>query len=116
VFVSVIVAATTTGEVLSALGMRSHGEIRFRAGTLGRAVALLVRNRFVIGSVAAMAVSFFANLGLLSVSELSFAIPATAATYVLETVLAKYVLKERVNWLRWTGASLVIAGVALVSL
>jgi drug/metabolite transporter (DMT)-like permease len=40
----------------------------------------------------------------------------TAATYVVETVLAKYVLKERVNWLRWAGAAVVLSGVALVSL
>lgn len=116
-FIAVIVAATTVGEVLQAAGMRRHGEIRdFRPGAIGRAVALLARNRFVIGSVIAMAVSFFAYLGLLTISELSFAVPATAITYVLETVLAKYVLKEQVNWLRWAGASLVICGVALVSL
>lgn len=115
--IGIIVAATTVGEVLSAMGMRRHGEIRdFRPGALGRAASLLARNRFVIGSVAAMAVSFFAYMGLLTVSELSFAVPATAITYVLETVLAKYVLKEQVNWLRWAGASLVICGVALVSL
>ena len=48
--------------------------------------------------------------------DLSFAVPATAVTYVLETVLAKYVLKEHVNRLRWAGAGLVICGVALVSL
>ena len=115
--IGIIVAATTVGEVLSAMGMRRHGEIRdFRPGALGRAAALLARNRFVIGSVAAMAVSFFAYMGLLTVSELSFAVPATAVTYVLETVLARYVLKERVNWVRWAGASLVICGVALVSL
>jgi len=114
--IGIIVAATTVGEVLSAMGMRRHGEIRdFRPGALGRAAALLARNRFVLGSVAAMAVSFFAYMGLLTVSELSFAVPATAVTYVLETVLAKYVLKERVNWLRWAGASLVICGVALVA-
>jgi drug/metabolite transporter (DMT)-like permease len=35
---------------------------------------------------------------------------------VIETVLAKYVLKERVNWLRWVGAAIVLCGVALVSL
>jgi len=117
VLIGIIVAATTVGEVLSAMGMRRHGEIRdFRPGALGRAAALLARNRFVIGSVAAMAVSFFAYMGLLTVSELSFAVPATAVTYVLETILAKYVLKERVNWKRWAGASLVICGVALVSL
>jgi drug/metabolite transporter (DMT)-like permease len=116
-FIGIIVAATTAGEVLQAAGMRRHGEIRdFRPGAIRRALALLSRNRFVIGAVVAMAVSFFANLGLLTISELSFAVPATAVTYVMETVLAKYVLKEQVNWLRWAGASLVICGVALVSL
>jgi drug/metabolite transporter (DMT)-like permease len=113
--IGIIVAATTVGEVLAAAGMRQHGEIRFRHGALGRAAALAVRNRFVIGSVLAMAVSFFAYLGLLTVSELSFAVPATAVTYALETVLAKYVLRERVTWLRWAGAALVICGVALVA-
>jgi drug/metabolite transporter (DMT)-like permease len=117
IFIAIIVAATTVGEVMQAAGMRRHGEIRdFRPGAIRRAIALLSRNRFVIGSVVAMAVSFFAYLGLLTIADLSFAVPATAITYVLETVLAKYFLKEHVNWLRWAGASLVICGVALVSL
>jgi drug/metabolite transporter (DMT)-like permease len=116
-YIGVIVAATTAGEVMQAAGMRRHGEIRdFRPGAIGRAMAVLARNRFVIASVAAMAVSFFAYMGLLTIADLSFAVPATAITYVLETVLAKYVLKEQVTWLRWAGASLVICGVALVSL
>jgi len=115
--IGIIVAATSVGEVLQALGMRRHGEIRdFRPGAVGRALRLLARNRFVIGSVAAMAISFFAFMGLLTVSELSFAVPATAITYVLETALAKFVLRERVNWLRWAGAALVVCGVVLVSL
>lgn len=115
--IAVIVGATTVGEVLQALGMRRHGEIRdFRPGALGRAVAGLARNWMVAASVVAMAVSFFAYVGLLTVAELSFAVPATAVTYALETVLAKYVLKEQVSWVRWAGASLVVWGVALVSL
>jgi drug/metabolite transporter (DMT)-like permease len=115
--IGVIVAATTVGEVLGAMGMRRHGEIRdFRPGALGRAVALLARNKFVIGSVLMMAVSFFAYMGLLTVSDLSFAVPVTAVTLVLETVLAKYLLKERVTGLRWLGAGLVICGVTLVAL
>ncbi len=115
--IAVIVAATAVGEVLAAMGMRRHGEIRdFRPGALGRAAALLSRNRYVIGSVIGMAVSFFAYMRLLTLADLSFAVPATAITYVLETVLAKYVLKEHVNWLRWAGAAMVICGVALVSL
>jgi drug/metabolite transporter (DMT)-like permease len=115
--IAIIVSATAAADVLQAIGMRRQGEIRdFRPGALGRVLAALARNRFVIGSVACMAASFFAFMGLLSVSELSFAVPATAITYVLETALARYVLKERVNWLRWAGASLVICGVALISL
>lgn len=117
ILIAIIVGATTIGEVLQAMGMRRHGEIRdFRPGAIGRALALLARNRFVIGSVLMMAVSFFAYMALLTISELSFAVPATAVTYVLETVLAKYLLKERVNGLRWAGAALVVCGVALVSL
>jgi len=117
VLIAIVVMSTTVGEVLEAMGMRHHGEIHdFRPGALGRAAALLARNRFVIGAVAAMAVSFFAYMGLLTVSDLSFAVPATAVTYVLETVLARYVLREHVNRLRWAGALLVVCGVALVSL
>jgi drug/metabolite transporter (DMT)-like permease len=115
--VLVMVGSTTIGEVLQAAGMRRHGEIHdFRPGAIGRAAAVLVRNRFVIGSIAAMAVSFFAFMKLLSMTDLSFAVPVSAVTYAMETVLAKYVLKERVNALRWAGATLVVCGVALVSL
>jgi hypothetical protein len=40
----------------------------------------------------AMAISFFALLSLLSIADLSFAIPATSASYLFETILAKYLL------------------------
>ncbi len=117
ILIALIVTATTVGEVCQALGMRHHGEIRdFRPGAIGRAMGLLAQNQFVIASVFAMAVSFFAYLDLLTLSNLSFAVPATAVTYVLETVLARYVLHEHVDSLRWLGAALVVCGVALVSL
>ncbi|HZT30416.1 MAG TPA: EamA family transporter [Bryobacteraceae bacterium] len=115
--VGVIVAATTVGEVLQAVGMKRHGEIEdFRPGALGKVLGLLARNKLIIASVALMAVSFFAFMKLLTVAELSFAVPATAATYVFETVLAKYLLKEQIGWVRWTGAWLVACGVALLFL
>jgi drug/metabolite transporter (DMT)-like permease len=117
VLIAIMVAATSAGEVMQAMGMRRHGEIRdFRPGAIGHALALLARNRFVIGSMVCMAASFFAFMKLLAATDLSFAVPVSAVTYVLETVLAKYLLKEHVNWLRWAGASLVVCGVALVSL
>jgi drug/metabolite transporter (DMT)-like permease len=115
--VTVIVAATTAGEVLQAKGMRRHGEIRdFRPGALGRLLGPLARNTFILASIAAMALSFFAFLALVSIADLSFAVPATAVTYIFETILAKFLLKERISWGRWGGAFLVACGVALLSM
>ncbi|MGH9657417.1 MAG: EamA family transporter [Bryobacteraceae bacterium] len=115
--VSLVVSATTASEVLRAMGMRRHGEIDdFGPRALGRSLAAVARNRFVLASIALSAIAFFSLLTLLSMADLSFAIPATAASFALETILAKYVLKERVGAARWMGATLVASGVALLSL
>ena len=115
--VAMIVAATSCGELLQTHGMKTHGEIHdFRPGPLGRAFRRVVRNPHVAASVLFMAISFFAFLFLLKIADLSFAVPATAATYVFETVLARYFLKERIGTKRWAGALLVACGVALVAL
>lgn len=114
--VGIIVAATTAGYLCQALGMRRHGEIHeFHPGALGRVLTALARNGWIILSVVAMAISFFAFMSLISVAELSFAVPATALSLVCETILARLVLKERVDWRRWTGAALVACGVALLA-
>jgi uncharacterized membrane protein len=54
-------------------------------------------------------------MALLSIAKLSFAIPATAASYVIETLLAKHLLHEKINRKRWTGALLVTLGVILLA-
>ena len=114
--VAIIVICTTVGEVLQAMGMRAHGEIDdFRPGALGRVIGAIARNRLIVVSVCCMAISFFTFMALLSVADVSFAVPATAASYVLETCLAKFMLKEQISARRWLGASLVACGVALLS-
>jgi drug/metabolite transporter (DMT)-like permease len=112
----IIVLATTAGNVLQSLGMRHYGEIHdFRPGALRRVAAALVHSRYIVASVVTMAISFFAFMALLSIAELSFAVPATAASYILETILAKYLLKEHVGTKRWVGVLLVAAGVGLLT-
>lgn len=114
--VAVIVACTTVGEVLQAKGMRDQGEVDdFHPGALGRVFGAMARNRTIIASVVCMGISFFTFMALLSVADVSFAVPATAASYVLETVLAKLLLRERISSRRWAGALLVACGVALLS-
>jgi len=63
-----------------------------------------------------MAGSFFAFLAVLSWADLSLIIPATSISFVVSTVGAKLILKERISRLRWAGALLVSLGVALISL
>lgn len=115
--VAIIVTATSAGELLQTAGMKRHGEIRdFRPGALRRVFASLARNWFVGASIVLMAISFFAFMKLLSVADLSFSVPATAASYVVETVLAKYLLGEQVSSKRWAGAACVVFGVVLLAL
>jgi drug/metabolite transporter (DMT)-like permease len=64
--------------------------------------------------VACNAVSFFAFMALVQSEPLSFAVPASSASFVLETALAKVVLHERLGARRTAGALAVLAGVVLV--
>ena len=66
-------------------------------------------------SIVFMAVSFFCFTQLLKIADLSFAVPATAASFVLETLLARLILKENVDRRRWAGAVLVACGVAILA-
>jgi len=115
--VAIIVATTTVKDILQAVAMRRHGEVHdFSPGAIGKVLGLLAQNRFIVVSIVCSGVAFFAFLRLVTTADLSFAVPATAASYVFETILAKYVLKERVSPERWIGAVLVSCGVALLSL
>src|SRR5437016_4468041 len=100
--VAVMVTSTVIGDVLQSKEMKKG---------FGQA-----RREYLVLAIAFMAVSFFAFVKLLSIADLSFAVPASAATVVLETILAKLLLKEQVDIQRWAGAGLVACGVALLAL
>lgn len=115
--VGVIVGSTVLGDLLQTVEMKRVGEVDdFRPGRIGALLAEMAQRRFLIAAVFCMAISFFAFMKLLSVADLSFAVPASAATVVVETVLAKLLLKEQVGGRRWAGAGLVACGVALLAL
>ncbi len=111
-----IVGSTVMGDLLQSFEMKRHGEItEFHPRGLGRLFATLARKKFLILAVVFMAISFFAFMTLLESADLSFAVPASAATLVFETLLARFVLNERVDSWRWAGACLVAGGVALLA-
>lgn len=111
-----IVGCTVLSDLLSAFEMKRHGEIvDFHPGRLGRMIAMLARKKFLILSVFLMAISFFSFITLVQFTDLSFAVPASAASIIFETFLARLVLKERVDAWRWWGVCLVAAGVVLLA-
>lgn len=105
------VAASSSGDVLCAKGMSAGGELtNFRPGAVFRAI--LARRLVILGWLC-YAASFFSLLALLSVAQLSVAVPATALGFVLDTIAARLFLHEHVPWRRWAGVVCVAAGVVL---
>jgi len=114
--VFIIVSATVMADVLQSIEMKKHGEVEdFRPGKLGRTLAGFARRLYLVLAVLLMAVSFFAFMKLLTFADLSFAVPVTAASFVLETIAARLLLKEDVDARRWAGVTLVACGVALLA-
>jgi uncharacterized membrane protein len=99
VLVLILVCATTVGDVLRSMGMRSQP----------------VNKLLITISTCAMAVSFFTFMRLVAVAPMSFAVPMSAATFIPETLLAKVLLKEAVDWRRWTGVALILIGVVFIT-
>ena len=115
VLLAVIVSATVLSDILQSHEMKRSGEQSVNARGLACLLRMIVSRRYLFLSIVCMAASFFAFMALLQVAPLSFAVPASATTFVLETALAKFVLKERVGTRRTTGAVLVLGGVALLA-
>jgi drug/metabolite transporter (DMT)-like permease len=111
----VVVLGGTLGEIAITRAMKSLGEVRQFSP---RAILKVLGRAFRVGYMwlgfGLMALSFFAMLALLSWEDVSFVIPATAASYAVGALGAKFLLHERVCRTRWAGVLLVSAGVALL--
>lgn len=111
-----VILSTVAADLLQSFEMKRVGELEeINASGIGTFLGTLARKKFLILAVFFMAVSFFSFLKLLTVADMSYAVPVSALTLVLDTVLARVVLRERVDWRRWAGAACVAAGVYLVA-
>jgi len=115
--IAIVVLASSCGDVLITKGMKQIGEIStLKLRELFVIAKRVLTNKFFLSGVFFMALSFFAFLAALSWADLSLVDPATSLSFVINTVGAKLILKERINSLRWAGTMLVCLGVALISL
>jgi len=114
-FLSIVILAGTGGEILVAHAIKQAA--RVQTVTRSAVIALLERAfgpaAMWLG-IALQALAFFALLALLSWSDLSFVVPATALSYVVGAAGSALFLRERVNRTRWAGVLLVCLGVAVM--
>jgi drug/metabolite transporter (DMT)-like permease len=113
---AMLIFGSTGGEIAITHGMKATGEpARMRPLELFRFLRRAIGNGWFWTGVPLMALSFYSLLVLLSWEPISLVIPASALSYVVGTVGAKYILGEQVSAARWAGVLLVCAGVALVA-
>jgi drug/metabolite transporter (DMT)-like permease len=115
VLVGIMVVATVLSDLLQSYEMKRAGEQSVGARGLARLLKMIVERRYLVLSIVCLAFSFFAFMALVQAAPLSFAVPASAASFILETILAKVLLKEQVGRRRAAGALLVLCGVVLLA-
>jgi drug/metabolite transporter (DMT)-like permease len=115
--IGLVVVGGSVGDVFITRGMKQIGEIStLELRTLLRILRRVITNRSFLAGLACLAVSYFSFLGALARADLSLVLPATSVSFVVTTLGAKFVLKEKIDPVRWLGILLVCLGVALISI
>jgi drug/metabolite transporter (DMT)-like permease len=112
---TLVVMATVASDLLQSAEMKRAGRQSVDARGLARLLKMIVVRPYLTLSIGCLAVSFFAFMALVQHAPLSFAVPASAASLILETALAKFLLHEAVGPRRIAGSLLVLGGVVLLA-
>jgi drug/metabolite transporter (DMT)-like permease len=110
-----LILSTVLGDLLQSREMKLAGVDGESLPGAWRVLQLIVARRYLLLGVLCMAISFFAFLALVQTEPISFAVPASAGSFVLETLFAKLWLKERLSPRRTVGALVVAGGILLVA-
>jgi drug/metabolite transporter (DMT)-like permease len=112
----VFLLSSTGGDMTVAFAMKRLGEIKsFAPGAIIRFLGRAFCEIWMWLGIAQMTLAFCSLLALLSWEAVSFVIPATALSYAVGALGARYLLGEHLTPKRWAGVGLVCLGVALVS-
>lgn len=114
--VIVMVLADSIGDLLNAKGMRQIEEITsFSFKSISGWIARIFTNFNILTGVFCQAIALLLFLSLLSWGDLSFVRPASAISYIITIVSAKYLLQEKINKGRWIGIFSIVCGVLTLS-
>jgi len=100
------------GDVSLSRGMKAFGAVTL-ASLPSVFTALL--NPWVVLGILLLIGFFISYLTALSWADLTYVLPATAVSYILMVLLAKFFLDEHVTVWRWLGVALITIGVGFVA-
>jgi len=101
-----------TGDSLVSRGMKQAGSISLH--DLPSIVLVVFRPEVALGILFLLA--FFAcYTSALSWADLTYVLPATSISFILLTLVAKFILHEDVSLTRWLGVLLISIGVGVVT-
>ena len=100
------------GDSLLARGMKQVGNVSLQQ--LPHAL-LVILNPWVALGILFLLGFFAAYMTALSWADLTYVLPATSLSYVLLTIIARFLLHEDVSLSRWLGVLLISAGVGFVT-
>jgi len=112
--VFVVAIADASGDVLLALGMKRVGRIeRSSWKEVKLIISKIIVDPAIIGGIGCQAIAFIGFITVLSWADISFVRPATALTYIVSLIGAKFLLKETITREKLAGIVLVGCGIAI---
>jgi len=115
ILLALVILTTVLGDLLQSREMKLAAEHRGNIPGAGSVVKLIFARRYLFLAIASMGISFFAFLALVQTEPISFAVPASAGSFVVETILAKLLLKEHLSRRKTLGTLAVFGGILLVA-
>ncbi len=115
IFMFFAVLAAAFGEALTSKGMKTTAQPLADAGAWAQIRAAVGSGHVWMG-VGLMIVYVFLYAFTLGLTELSFALPLSASSYLIGALLSKYYVGEDVKPARWIGTAVIIAGVLIVAI
>ena len=101
-----------TGDSLVSSGMKQVGTVTLNH--LPSIILVVFHPQIALGILFLLA--FFAcYMAALSWADLTYVLPTTSVSFILLTLVAKFVLHENVSLTRWLGVVLISLGIGLVS-
>ena len=115
--VIMMVLADTVGDILNARGMRQIETLNsFSITVIFKWVVQIFTNLNIIIGILSQILALFLFMCLLSWGDLSFIRPASAVSYIITIIFAKYIFQEQISSTRLTGIGFILVGVLALNL